>query len=220
MKYKLCIWDLDGTLLNTLSTLNYYDNEALKHYGYNPINIKQSAEIIKLPIQTYYSKLLEYGNCKDIDAIVDELLEYDLSLYNKNPLYLTVPFDSIKETLIKLKNLGIINVVLSNKPNEISNALVNHFFKDEIEKTYGQTKNTISKPQKGSIDVILKDYNISKDEMIIIGDTEVDLLTANVHDFDSIAVKWGYSDIDYLKKFNPTYIIEKPVEIIDIVKEK
>lgn len=220
MKYKLCVWDLDGTLLNTLVTLNYYDNETLKHYGYNPINIEQSADIIKLPIQSYYSKLLEYGGCKDIEKVVNQVMNYELNLYINNPTYLTAPFDNIKEALKKLKNLGIKNIVLSNKPNDVAVKLVKHFFSEEIEKTYGQTKDTISKPKKGSINVISKDYNISPDEMIIIGDTEVDILTAKNHNIDSIAVKWGYSDLNYIKSFNPTYVINDPIEIIDIVKEK
>lgn len=220
MKYKLCIWDLDGTLLNTLPTLNYYDNLALKHYGFNPISIKQSAELIKYSIQTYYSKLLEYGNCEDVERFVDDILDYDLKIYQKNPLYLTLPYDDINETINRLNNLGVINIVLSNKPIEIANTLVNYFFKDDIKKVYAQTKTTISKPNKGCVDKILNDFNIPFDKMIIIGDTEVDLLTANNHNIDSIAVKWGYSDINKLKKYKPNYLISKPIEIIDIVKEK
>ena len=220
MKYKMCVWDLDGTLLNTLYTLHYYDNLALVKYNFNPITIEESKDLIKHSIEDYYSILLELGKCpKDkIPNIVDEFTKYDLGLYLNDFIYKTEEFPEIREVINYFNNHGVINAVLTNKPDHIAKRLVKEFYNDDIKYVFGQSNNT-PKPHKGCVDELIKASNIKEDEMIIVGDTEVDILTATNNNIKSVAVKWGYQKLDVLKSYNPTYIIDTPKELIKIFEE-
>lgn len=222
MKYKMFIWDLDGTLLNTLPTLHHFDNKTLKAFGLNEISYQDSISLIKYSISEYYKILLKLGNCKEesIDVILDDFIKYNYNIYKENCTYLVEEFPGIKDILIELNKLNIINVVATNKFEEISNEIVNTFYKDLLDNIYGQTDDSISKPNKGCLDRLINTYDINKEDMLLIGDTEVDILTARNNDIDCAVVTWGYQDLDILKEYNPKYIIDNPNELLNILKEK
>ncbi len=221
MRYKMCVWDLDGTLLNTLPGLHYYDNETLKHFGFNTISYEDSIGLIKYPLGQYYQNLLRLGGCPEekIDDIVDELTDYDFNIYREDPLYLLEEFPGVRETLRGLKEEGVVNAVFSNKFEEICIASVSHFYREYVTYIFGQTADSISKPKKGCTDRLIEASGFSKEEILIIGDTEVDMLTARNNDIDCLAVTWGYQDIDVLKTYDPEYIVSDPREIVNIIKE-
>ena len=220
MKYKMCVWDLDGTLLNTLPSLHHYNNKSLEHFGFNKITYKDSIDLIKYPLGQYYQNLLRLANCPEnkIDDIVDELTEYDYKMYYNDPLYLVEEFKDVKETLIKLEELGIINAVFSNKFEDICIKTINHFYPSLIKFISGQLIDSPCKPKVGCLDRLVKQSNIPLAEMLLIGDTQVDILTAKNNHNDVVAVSWGYQDLDILKKYEPNYIINNPLEILDIIK--
>ena len=220
MKYKMCVWDLDGTLLNTLPSLHYYNNKSLEHYGFKKITYKDSIDLIKYPLGQYYQNLLILGGCPvdKVDEIVDELTEYDYTMYNDNPLYLVEEFPDIKETLIQLNELGIVNAVFSNKFEEICIKTVNHFYPSLIKYVSGQLIDSPPKPNVGCLDRLNKQSDISLDEMLLIGDTQVDILTARNNNTKVAAVSWGYQDLDVLNEYKPDYIIHNPKEVLDIIK--
>ena len=222
MKYKMCIWDLDGTLLNTLPTLHYFDNETLKAFGLNEISYQDSIGLIKYSISEYYHILLRLGNCKEelIDDILNDFIKYNYNAYKNNCTYLVEEFPGIKDILIELNKLNIINVVATNKFEGISNEIVNTFYKDLLDNIYGQTDDSISKPNKGCLDRLINTYDINKEDMLLIGDTEIDILTARNNDIDCAVVTWGYQDLDVLKEYNPKYIIDNPNDLLNILKEE
>lgn len=222
MKYKMCVWDLDGTLLHTIPTLHYFNNESLKHYGFKQLTFEDSYELIKLPISKYYQRVLELGGCPkdEIDKIVDEFGDYDLDQYLKNCTYLVTKFNGLDETIETISSLGIMNAILSNKPDDVAQQTISTFYPTLLKYAYGQTTKTISKPKVGCVDRLINDSHIKPEEMIIIGDTEVDMLTAINNHIDCVAVTWGYQTLDVLKEYKPNYIINKPQELIEILKEK
>lgn len=222
MKYKMCVWDLDGTLLNTLPTLHHFDNEALKKYNLHPVTMEQSKILIKHSVEDYHSTLLKYGGCPEdrINEIIDEFGKYNLALYLDNFSYKTEEFKGVRDTIHKLNNLGIVNVVFSNKPNEIAQKLVRKFFNEqEIKFIIAQTNDSKPKPYVGCTDNLMKEAKLDKSELLIIGDTEVDMLAAKNNGIDVVAVKWGYQDEKVLLSYNPTHIIENPEDLLNIVKE-
>lgn len=220
-KIKACVFDLDGTILNTIETVRYFSNNTLKHFGLkSDLEIKDYEYIIRFPINLYYRNLLKAANCEEntIDLILNEVMDYDVDTYNKNYMYLTKPFDGILEVFHKLKDNNIIIAILTNKNENIANGLVNNFFKSYVSLTIGQTKNSISKPEKGCFNRIFENLSLKPEEIIYIGDTETDMLAANNSNIDCGAVSWGYQNIDELKKYNPKYIFNEPNDILNILK--
>lgn len=221
MSYKMCAWDLDGTLFHTLPTLHYYDNLALEHFGFQPISYEQGVTLIKFSIHDYYRELLKMGGCPQerVDELAEEFLQYDYQIYMEDPTLHLEPFPGIRETLQALHGMGIRNVVLSNKFEDVSAKIVSHYFKSYIEAVYGQIASSVPKPKVGSTDRMLEASGLARNEILIIGDTEVDMLTAKNNRFPVCAVTWGYQDTDVLKRYEPDHLIDEPVQLLKIIKE-
>lgn len=220
-KIRACVFDLDGTILNTIETVRYFSNNTLKHFGLKcDLEIKDYEYIIRFPINLYYKTLLKFAGCNDdyIDLILDDVIDYDIKSYNQNYMHLTKPFDGIIDVFSKLNDNNIIVAVLTNKHEDIANGLVDNFFKSYVSLTIGQTKNSVSKPEKGCFDKVLEKLSLKPEEIIYIGDTETDMIAANNSNIKSGAVCWGYQNIEELKKYNPKYIFDKPNDILDILK--
>ena len=222
MRYEMCVWDLDGTLLHTLPGLRYFDNKTLEHFGFRQITPEDSFELIKYPLGQYYENMLLKGGCPEekIDELAPEVTAYDFSLYSADCTRMIEEFTGVKETVRKLNEMKIVNAVHSNKFDSISKKIVKTFFEDEITYICGQSDDHPSKPKPGSLDKLLKETGIPSERVLYIGDTEVDILTARNNHVDCAAVTWGYQLRDVLESYHPDYLIERPEEIVRIIKEK
>ena len=107
--YKACIFDLDGTLLNTLPTIVHYGNHTLKTFGFQEIEADYYGSICGLSFKEYYESLLRYGGCpeKDVEELADRVGHHDLEMYTKDPFYLTEPFAGVPEILTALKQRDV-----------------------------------------------------------------------------------------------------------------
>ena len=217
----MCVWDLDGTLMNTLPTLHYYNNLSLQHFGFQPVDYDKFTVLIKYPLGKYYQELLKMGGCPEekIDEIADEFTQYDYEHYAVDPTLHIGEFPGVRETLNKLCGMGIRNTVLSNKYEDISKKIVSCFYPQFIEAVYGQIASSPSKPQIGCTDRMFRESGLKKDEILIVGDTEVDMLTAKNNHFPVAAVTWGYQDAEVLRQYQPDHMIDEPSQLIDIIKE-
>ena len=220
MEYKLCVWDLDGTLLDTLPALHYYNNLSLIHFGYQPVTYDQMIILIKYPLGQYYENLLRMGGCPEekVDETAAELTKYDYDLYAAGPTYQVREFEGVKETLRKLNEMGIENAVFSNKFQAISEKITDHDYRDEIAAVCGQHPDHPSKPQIGCTDRILQHFGYSADEILIIGDTEVDIRSAKNNHIACASVTWGYQDKEVLEALEPDFIIDRPQELLNIIR--
>ena len=221
MSYKMCVWDLDGTLMNTLPTLHYYNNLSLQHFGFHPVDYEKFVILIKYPLGKYYQELLKMGGCPEekIDEIADGFTQYDYEQYSVDPTLHLEEFPGVRETLNELCGMGIRNTVLSNKYEDISNEIVSRYYPEFIEAVYGQNASSPSKPKVGCTDRMYKESGLKKEEILIIGDTEVDMLTAKNNHFPVAAVTWGYQDAEVLKQYEPDYMVDEPSQLINIIKE-
>ena len=222
MHYEMCVWDLDGTLLHTLPGLRYFDNLTLEHFGFRPVTFEQSYELIKYPLGQYYENMLQMGGCppEKIDELVPAVTAYDFDLYRSDCMRLIEEFPDVKETISQLKKLQIINAVHSNKFDSISKQIVKTFFRDEIDFVCGQSDDHPSKPKPGCLEPLLRETGIRPEKILYIGDTQVDILTARNNHVDCAAVTWGYQKKDVLEGYQPRYIVDRPQEILEIIKEK
>lgn len=212
MNVRACVWDLDGTLLYTLPTVHYYCNRSLTHFGLREITIAQTMDLCRMSIQHFYQELLRLGGCpqQDIARLHPEIREFDCASYLADPMFLTYPYDGILHTLDTLSERGITHAVLTNKPNELAVPLVRHFFGERIGICIGQTTTSISKPHPGCMDGIFDALPCARDEILYIGDTDVDMETARNTGVTAAAALWGYQPDRVLLSYKPALVLDIP----------
>lgn len=216
--FRACIFDLDGTLLYTLPTIHYNCNASLAHFGFHGISLPACRDLCRLSIAQFYHRLLELGGCP-ADRIADlqpQIRDYDCAEYLKDFTYLTEPYEGISETLRELRARGIRTGVLTNKPRDVAQSLMDHFFGDLIELCIGQTPDTISKPDPRSMDGILSGLSLTREEIVYVGDTDVDMQTARNTGVFPVAASWGYQPLDALMPYAPGLIAEQAADVLKL----
>jgi len=214
--YKACIFDLDGTLLNTLPTIAYNSNRSLKTFGFHQISEDVFQSMCGLSFKDYYESLLRHGGCpeEEIEELRDQIGNYDKKIYMEDPLYLTEPFPGILEILAALKQKGVKLAVLTNKPDQIAQNIVSAVFPNMFDACVGYTGLNHSKPDPRSLWELINRLSLEKQDCIYVGDTNIDILAANNAEVFSIAVDWGYQSADMLAESSPGALISSPQDLL------
>ncbi len=218
--YKLAVFDLDGTLADTLTTIAYYGNMTLKKFGF----IEADKENYKYFAGDGYIKLVERmlkfaGGYNEEDF--DEIASFYYNSYDKEPLYLTTPYDGICEMLEYMKESGVKTAVLSNKPHDATVSVVKEIFKDfEFSYVLGGRKDIPLKPNPAALNMLIEKFGIEKSQCIYVGDTSIDMLTGKNADVCTIGVTWGFRDKDELSESGADLIVDHPSEIIKFLKNE
>ena len=206
---KYVIFDLDGTLLNTLEDLKDSTNYALSQFNYP----ERSLEEIRNFVGNGVKKLIERAvpdNCQNID----ECLTIFKENYSQNMYKHTAPYDGILDTLKELRSKGCKIGVVSNKFDTAVKELCKKYFGDLIDTAIGQSDDVPKKPAPDGVFKALKE--LKADNAIYIGDSEVDVQTAKNAKLPCIGVIWGFRDKKNLE--GADFIIDKPCDIIKICK--
>lgn len=216
MKKKLLIFDLDGTLINTVNDLNKATNFALEKHHYPLRSIKQTTDDIGNGVAKLIERSVPLGTSKEeYLQILSEFKEYYKEHYFDN----SFPYVGVKETLIKLKEMGYYLAVVSNKFNEGANALVNKYFKNIFDHIQGLEEPYKAKPNNDMVIFTMSKLGFNAKETLYIGDTNVDYETAKNANVDIVLVSYGYRSKDYLtKNIKNPHIIDHMWELIDYLR--
>ena len=214
MKYKLVMFDLDGTVLDTINDLTNSMNYILSLHSM-PLH---TADEIKQYLGNGIRKLVESSvskntNEKEINQIYNEFLSY----YKLHSLDETKPFDGIIDLLYNLKRSGCILAMISNKADVVVQQLSQKFFNNLFDYVSGEKTNIKKKPYPDIIFEVMKKFNIDNENSIYIGDTEVDSLTAINANIDSIIVTWGFRKKEFLETLKKTYLVDDVNDIYKII---
>lgn len=215
---KLVIFDLDGTLLNSVTDLGNSCNYILKKYGY-PVHPLES---YKYFVGNGVGKLVERALPEDkrdpeyVEKIRIEFVEY----YSKHASEATAPYYHITDLLASLEKANILIAVASNKFESGTKSLVAQYFSDfKWAAIYGQREGIPPKPDPRIIEDILDDLQITdKTEVLYLGDTATDMQTCKNAGITSIGVSWGFRTIKELQDNEAEYIINDPLELLDIIE--
>lgn len=217
MKKSLIIFDLDGTILNTLDDLRNSVNFSLAKHGF-PL---RSLEQIRLAIGNGVAMLVKRSLPINVDNETYKNVLYDFekhyALHNSD---LTKAYDGMLETLIELKNKGYKLAVSTNKIENVAQELVNKIYPNIFEMVAGDNNKRQKKPAPDSIFDIIQNLDISnKREVIYIGDTEVDYQTAKNAGIECILVSYGYRTVNELTEMNLDIkkIIHSPKYLVKIM---
>ena len=158
------------------------------------------------------------GGCPPdrVAALQPAIRDYDCAAYLSDFTYLTQPYAGVCETLTELNRRGIKNAVLTNKPNAVACALIDRFFGDTMELCVGQTPETISKPDPHSMDPVLERLGIPREQILYVGDTDVDMQTARNTQTAAAAAAWGYQPLEMLLPYHPEFIVRRPKQLLTI----
>ena len=211
MKTKLIIFDLDGTLINTLKDLNNAVNYALDKYNYP----HRTLENTRNDIGNGVAKLMERSIPNGIENTnYKEALQVFKDYYRIHYFENSLPYNGIKEVLIELKKNYKLAVV-SNKFDEGAKKLVNFYFPNIFDAIQGQVDYLRTKPSPDLVNKVLKELDIKSEESIYVGDTEVDYLTAQNSTILPILVSYGYrTKKQLLDKTKGSPIIDEPSDLL------
>ena len=213
--YKAVIFDLDGTLLNTLDDLVASVNFALKDCGYPERTVKEVRDFIGNGVIKLMQRATPDGiGQQEFDCCFESFRTH----YLKHMFDTTKPYGGILPLLDALKADGIKTSVVSNKLHSGVVGLCKDFFGDRLTCAFGVLDESERKPAPKNVLKAMREMNVEPADCVYVGDSEVDVQTANNAGLDCIAVTWGYRDPDVLKRNSPKYIIDKPEEILEIVK--
>lgn len=214
--YRACIFDLDGTLVNTLNSIAHYSNAALKECGYPSIQTEEYRKIVgdgaDMQVCRMLGRVCEGGAFTETQAA--ELKKIYMELYEKNPVLLVTEYSGMRETLSKLKQAGIKTAVLSNKPHNWTVSIISALFpKGTFYLCYGQCPEIPRKPSPEGALRIARELGIGPEDCLYVGDTNTDMKTGAAAGMDTAGVLWGFRGRRELEENRAKYIVETPEEV-------
>lgn len=212
------IFDLDGTLLNTIDDLAMSCNATLKKYGFPEHPVAAYKYFVGNGMAKLVHRALpETGITPEFEA---SFLKEFIAYYQNHQEDFTRPYDGIPELLENLINKGFRLAVASNKVDVSARELVKRYFPEiSFSAVYGQRENIIPKPDPAIIKDILQDLHSSPEHAVMIGDSSVDMLTAKNAGIKSIGVLWGFRTREELLENGAGFIADEPSQIPEILEK-
>ncbi len=221
MKYNTVIFDLDGTLLNTLEDLTAAFNYALSQYGY-PM---RTAVDIRCFLGNGIRRLIERSLPVSTSRLQKDQIEHQIKqiiaafrrYYNIHCQDKTCAYDGVPELLQQLQNAGCKIGIVSNKLDSAVKKLSYTYFSPYVQTAIGETEGIRRKPAPDMVETALTEMHSTKAETIYVGDSEVDIQTAANAGLSCISVAWGFRDIEYLQKKGAVAIADTPQQVYDMI---
>lgn len=209
--FKTYIFDLDGTLLSTLNDLASSTNYALRWAGMPERTIEEVRMFVGNGVKLLMERAIPEGvNNPKFEETYAKFREH----YMEHNLDTTRPYDGVPELLHELKRRGKHLAIVSNKFYAATQDLAKHFFPDTIDVAIGERENIRKKPAPDTVLEALRQLNVSKEDAVYIGDSDVDIMTAKNCGLPCISVLWGFRDKDFLIEHGGSLFVDKPIEIL------
>lgn len=214
MKYKLAVFDMDGTILNTLEDLADSLNHILAENGYGQRTLEEVRTFVGNGIRKLIERALPAGTGdEEIQRIFQEFLPY----YKEHCADKTRPYRGVPQLIRELRAAGCLTAVVSNKEDTAVQELCVQYFDGLFDVAVGEKPGIRRKPAPDSVEYVLERLSVAKDQAVYIGDSEVDIATARNAGLDCIAVKWGFREEAFLRQQGAEILVNTPEEIRDII---
>lgn len=214
---KACIFDLDGTLTDTLESLTYSVNKTLKEMALSPITAKECESFVGNGARVLMECSLRAAGEQNLDRIEEAMERYG-RIFDANCTYHVTPYEGVTEMLGNLKKRGIRLGVLSNKPHQQTVKVVREIFGEGVfDYAQGQQEQIPRKPDPAGVYQLLKEMQVTARECLYVGDSEVDIRTGRNAGVKTIGVTWGFRTREVLKAAGAGTIIDRPEELLQSV---
>lgn len=210
MKYQLAVFDLDGTILDTLEDLADSLNHALKKAGCQERTLEEVRSFVGNGMRMLVERALPQGEDEQTVQMVLAELKAD---YKRHCADKTKPYQGILELLEALKDAGYRLAVVSNKADYAVQILCRQYFEGIFDLTVGEREGIQKKPAPDAVDAVLEELQIKKENAVYIGDSEVDILTAKNAKMESILVGWGFRGASFLQECGAETIVTTVKEL-------
>ena len=213
MDHKAFIFDLDGTLLNTLDDLKNSVNFAMRSMGYPEHTLEQ----VRMFIGNGIAMLIKRAVPQETDEFDEKkTLGIFTEHYNAHLNDCTAPYPGITESLTALKNRGVKIGVVTNKNDDSAKMLIVRYFGNLVDATLGHLDGIPSKPNPEALLRVMSDLGVNAEETLYFGDSDVDVLTEKNAGVKSVGASWGYRGEDVLLKAGEDIILSDPYKIADL----
>lgn len=212
---KLVIFDLDGTLLNTIKDLGKAANYALEKNGYATHTMASYPFFVGNGVRRLITRVLpeDHRDNATVDALLKDFKEY----YNEHDCESTTPYAGIEDLLLDLRDSGVKMAVASNKYQAAVDRIISHFFPDiDFVAVEGQIDGRNVKPDPSIVFSILAKAQVPKAEILYVGDSGVDMETARRACIDSVGVTWGFRPEKELVESYAGHIVNNPNDIFNM----
>lgn len=214
---KACIFDLDGTLTDTIDSLAYSVGETLKEMGLKPITKAQCQSFVGNGAKYLLDKSLRAAGDTDAGRL-NEAMEIYGRIFDENCTYHVTAYRGIERMIEKLKEKEVKLAVLSNKPHRQTVKVAREIFGGDVfDALQGQQEGIPRKPSPEGIYAILEKLGVSKEECLYVGDSEVDVATGAAAGTKTVSVAWGFRTEDQLRTAGASLIIRSPEELLGLI---
>lgn len=215
MKTKALIFDLDGTLIDSLEDIALSMNDVLQEFNLPTHPLKSYNQFVGDGALYLTQRAVPKNSSQEL---IDSILKRYKEVYDKAIYHSTKPYEGIYELLEKLQNTSLKMGVLSNKPHEFTLKYVKTLFHQfEFLQVHGQKEDVPKKPHPQGALNIAQAFNLSSDEILYIGDTPTDIHTAKNANMKSIGVLWGFRTKEELQEAGADFLAQHPQDIWDII---
>lgn len=210
MNYKLAVFDMDGTILDTLEDLTDSVNYVMERYHYPTHSLDAVRGFVGNGIRLLIERAVPQGIAKEqIDAVYADFMEY----YKEHCADKTKPYEGIVELLETLRAAGCLTAVVSNKADAAVQELCVQYFDGLFDFAIGERAGMAKKPAPDAVYEVLKQLEVSKADAVYIGDSDVDFDTARNSGLDCISVTWGFRTEEFLRNYGAKTIARTTNEV-------
>lgn len=211
---KAVIFDLDGTLSDSIQSIKYCADRAVEEFGCGPFTIQQYKYFVGDGAANLVRRALAAGG--DVDGIhFEEAFARYKEIFRENCMYKVAPYDGIRELLAALKEKGVRIAVLSNKPHaETINVIETLFGKGYFDVIQGQKENVAIKPSPEGVFQILEQLGLSVEDVLYLGDTSTDMKTGKSAGAFTLGALWGFREREELEENHADAIIGHPLDVL------
>lgn len=213
--FDAVIFDLDGTLLDTLADLADCCNHAIAQFGVEPIGYERYRYLIGQGVRYLCEHALGPGKAQH----TDEAVRLHIERYKDHKYDQSAPYPGIVAMLRELSAMRVKLGILSNKPDAATNEMVAHLLGEfQFDAVWGHRTGYQPKPDPASARALIESLGVSADRVIYVGDTRADMLTGKAAGFTTVGVTWGFRDEAELRQNGADHIIHEPGALISLVQ--
>lgn len=211
MRYQAAIFDMDGTILNTLEDLADSVNHTLREFVMPERSLLEIRTFVGNGIRRLLEQAVPAGSSAEL---VDRVLASFVAYYRSHCAIKTRPYEGIADTIAKLREMGVLTAVVSNKVDAAVHDLNEAYFPGLFDAAMGEKPGISRKPAPDSVFAVLEELGVEAKDAVYIGDSEVDYMTAQNAGMDVIMVDWGFRGEQFLRELGAETIVKKPTDLL------
>lgn len=217
MNYKCCIFDLDGTIINTIHSITYTTNLVMAEFGFRALTEAEMMKIVGDGYKTQMKRSLTACGDKELVHYEESLPLYQ-KLFAKNCLRQLEPYEGMRELLDAMKKAGMKLFVFTNKPHARAIENVECVYgKGYFDYILGEQEGIPKKPDPTGANMIIEKFGFKPEECLYMGDTNTDMKTAIAAKMDAVGAVWGFRGREELAQFSPKYMADTPLDVARLI---